>query len=230
MKFIPTFLTSALFLFATLISNAQEKEQRIVSNFTKIEVSSGINLYLTQGDEIQLSVEADKSEMHKIITEVSNNTLKIYNKRNYMWGIKQAPKVYLTITQLSEIIAGGGADVYGQKVINSSKIKVSTSGGADAYLEIVANEIILSTSGGSDIRIKGTTDILTASASGGSDINAGALKAQKVMVSTSGGADAKVWVEKELTAKASGGSDIDYFGNPEVKNIIESGGGDITQR
>ena len=72
--------------------------------------------------------------------------------------------------------------------------------------------------------------MLSASASGGSDIDAGALKAQKVKVSTSGGADAKVWAEKELTAKASGGSDIDYFGNPEIKNITESGGGDITQR
>ena len=67
MKFKSAFLASALFLLATLISNAQEKEQRKVSDFTKIEVSSGINLYLTQGDEIELSVEADKSEMHKLL-------------------------------------------------------------------------------------------------------------------------------------------------------------------
>ena len=29
-----------------------------------------------------------------------------------MWGVRQAPKVYLTIKQLNEIIAGGGADIY----------------------------------------------------------------------------------------------------------------------
>nr|WP_321410859.1 head GIN domain-containing protein [uncultured Carboxylicivirga sp.] len=226
----PILLASALFLFANFITNAQEKEQRTVSDFSKIEVSSGVNLYITQGEDIELIVEGDKSEMHKIITEVSNNTLKIYNKRNYMWGVKQAPKVYLTFKQLEELIAGGGSDVYGQSVLNAIKIKISTSGGADAYLEVVADEITLNSSGGSDIKIKGTTPKLIATASGGSDIDAGALKAQVADVTTSGGADAKVWVEKELTAKASGGSDIDYYGNPSLKNINESGGGDITQR
>ncbi len=218
-----------LILFALSIQ-AQEKETRTVGDFTKINVSSGINLYLTQGDKIEVVVESDKSDMHKIITEVDGNTLRIYNKKSYNWGMHKAPKVYLTVKDIDYISSNGGADVYGQNLIVTEKLKVSTSGGADAYLEIQSSDVVLSTSGGSDIKIKGSTVNLEASASGGSDINANELKAQIVHVTASGGADATVWAEKQITAKASGGGDIDYFGNPEIKNIHESGGGDISKR
>lgn len=224
-----------LFLFAFLgfISNAinaQEKENRTIEDFSAIEVSSGINLYITQGDEINLLVECEKSEMHKIITEVKNGTLHVYNKNSYKWGMNKAPKVHLTFKSLSSITCSGGADVYSQNTIKEKNLIVTTNGGADAYLDIISEELSLKTSGGSDIKIKGTTQNLKASASGGSDIHASDLKAQTVIVSTSGGADASVWATESITAKASGGGDVDYRGNPKIKNITESGGGDITQK
>lgn len=223
-------ITMLILAFSTLGLFAQEKETRTIGDFSKIDVSSGVNLYITQGNNIDLVVESDKSDMHKIITEVDGTTLRIYNKKSYNWGMNKAPKVYLTFKELEAISCNGGADVYGQNLIVSEKIKISTSGGADAYLEIQSSDVILSTSGGSDIKIKGTTVNLEASASGGSDINANELKAENVTVKASGGGDAKVWATKQLTAKASGGGDIDYYGSPEIKNITESGGGDISKK
>lgn len=222
----------AIFLLATIVTTTvgQEKETRTIGDFTRISVGSGIDLYITQGDHIDLVVEASKDRLHKIITEVKDNQLKIYTKNKYEWGWDKAPKVYLTFKQLERLTAGGGADVYSKTIIKAEKLEVSTSGGADAYLHVQTDKLKLSTSGGSDIKIKGETQTLYAEASGGSDINAQELKAQSVKVSTSGGADATVWAEKELTASASGGSDIDYYGNPEVKNLNESGAGDISQK
>ncbi len=222
----------AIALMAAMVSftTAQEKETRTIGDFNRILVSSGIDLYITQGDDIELVVEATKDRMHKIITEVKDNQLKIYTKDKFDWGWDKAPKVHLTFKQLERLTAGGGADVYGKNILKAEKLEITTSGGADAYLHVETDKLKLSTSGGSDIKIKGETQTLYAEASGGSDINAQELKAQSVKVSTSGGADATVWAEKELTASASGGSDIDYYGNPEVKNLNESGAGDITQK
>ena len=222
----------AIFFMAVFVSTAagQEKETRTIGDFTRISVGSGIDLYITQGDNIELVVEATKDRLHKIITEVKDNQLKIYTKDKYNWGWDKAPKVYLTFKQLERLTAGGGADVYGKTIIKAEKLQVTTSGGADAYLHVQTEKLKLITSGGSDIKIKGETQTLYAEASGGSDINAKELKAQSVKVSTSGGADASVWAEKEITASASGGSDIDFYGNPEVKNLNESGAGDISQK
>jgi len=222
-------------LIATLFTItlfAQDKENRTVNNFSSINVSSGIDLYITQGDAIDLKVICDKSELHRLITEVEGNTLKIYMKgnNNWSWANNNAPKVYVTFKQISEINANGGSDVYGQNTISAESLLIKSSGGADIYADIKTDELKINSSGGSDIKIKGTTNTLTASASGGSDINARELKAQKVKVNSSGGADAVVWAEKEIIANASGGSDIDYYGNPEIKQLSESGAGDIHAR
>jgi len=227
-KLTLTFIASLLFTMLT----AQEKENRTVSDFTSINVSSGIDLYITQGEDISLEVICDKGEIHRLITEVEGSTLKIYMKgsNNWNWSNSKVPKVYVNYKEINEISANGGSDLYGQNVITTSKLSIKSSGGADIYAEVKTDELKINSSGGSDIKIKGSTTNLTASASGGSDINARELKAQIVKVNSSGGADAIVWAEKELTANASGGSDIDYYGNPEKKSLSESGAGDINHR
>ncbi|WP_430813010.1 head GIN domain-containing protein [Carboxylicivirga sp. RSCT41] len=222
----------ALIACFTGLTFAQEKEKRSVGDFTAVSVSSGIDLYLTQSDAVALEVECLKDDLHKLRTEVEGSTLKIYMKGNgsWNWNSKSVPKVYLSFKQLEKIVASGGSDIYGQNTIEQEYLKVSTSGGADIYVEVKTGELKLTTSGGSDIKIKGTTKQLIASSSGGSDINARELKAQSVKVTTSGGSDAIVWAEKEITANASGGSDIVYYGNPEIKQLNESGAGDISHR
>ncbi len=225
---------SLLFITSLLVTilTAQEKEKRTISDFSNISVSSGIDLYITQSDAIDLEVICDKSELHRLITKVEDNTLKIYMKGDYSWNWSKnkVPKVYVSYKELTELSANGGSDIYGQNVITSPKLNINSSGGADIYAEVKTDELKINSSGGSDIKIKGAATKLTASASGGADINARELKAQIVKVNSSGGADAIVWAEKEITAKASGGSDIDYYGNPKVKSLSESGAGDIHHR
>ncbi len=222
----------ALLLTISTVVFSQEKEKREVDNFSRVSVSSGIDLYLTQSDKIELEVECRKEILHKLMTEVEGNTLKVYIKGNggWNWSNNSTPKVYVSIKQLNELTASGGSDVYGQNMIDQSMMKINTSGGSDVYIEVKTDELTLTTSGGSDIKIKGTADKLMASTSGGSDINARDLKAQIVKVTSSGGSDAIVWAEKSIVANASGGSDIVFYGNPEQKQLNESGAGDISQR
>jgi hypothetical protein len=222
----------AMFVLITTIAISQEKEKRAVGDFSQVAVSSGIDLYLTQAADEQLEVVCRKEMLHKLITEVEGNTLKVYIKGNggWNWGNEAVPKVYVSFKQLESLEASGGSDVYGQNMVEQTVMKINTSGGSDVYIEVKTEDLTLTTSGGSDIKIKGTTDKLTASSSGGSDINARDLKAQMVKVTSSGGSDAIVYAEKEIIANASGGSDIVFYGNPQQKQLNESGAGDISQR
>ncbi|WP_439184865.1 head GIN domain-containing protein [Carboxylicivirga taeanensis] len=221
-----------LLVVLTTVTQSQEKETRTLDDFTRISVSSGIDLYLTQAGDQALEVVCRKDILHKLITEVQGNTLKIYIKGRggWNWGENSVPKVYVSFKELEELTASGGSDVYGQNVLEQPFVHVSSSGGSDVYLEVNTQELKLTTSGGADMKLKGTADKLIAISSGGSDINARELKAQFVKVTSSGGSDAVVWVEKEIVANASGGSDITFYGAPERKQLNESGAGDIQQR
>lgn len=217
---------TGLILFAQISSG--QREIRQVENFNSIKVANGLDVYITQESELRVEVEAIKGQIHRIITEVNNGTLHVYVKGNFKWNPKDIRKVYISAPEFVNITANGGADIHGNSVIKAASLTVECNGGADIYLSVQTNDLSLSCTGGADILIEGTTENLSATASGGADINAKKLKAKHVVASSSGGGDVDVYASESLTAKASGGGDINYLGSPKIKNISESGGGDVS--
>lgn len=223
-------LFTAILLSCILFAQSTyEKETRQVPYFKNISVSSGIDVYLTQADDIDVRVEASKNSRHRIITEVKGETLHIYVEGKFRWIAKDIRKVYVTAPTFKTIEASGGADIRGTDTIKSELLSLNSSGGADIYLITQTSTLKLNCSDGADINVKGNTNQLKATATAGSDINARNMKANHVDAIASGGADIEVFASETLNANASSGSDIKYTGSPKQKNINESCGGDIKQ-
>ncbi len=232
-KLLCGLLALGVFASGTLLSTAfaQETETRAIPDIiTQVYVSSGIDLYVTQGNNISLEIEADKSFMGKIITEVKGHELRIYTESRISWKRTTIPKVHLTINQLNRIVCSAGADVYTKNVIKTDSLELIAKSGADIYATVDTKLLKLKTSSGSDIKVKGKAVTLIASAGSGSDIIADDLAAKYVKVSTSAGSDAKVYALESIDAHASSGSDIIFYGNPTTKNIEKSSGGDVTRK
>jgi hypothetical protein len=231
---------SILFIAIILGANIQcfafssdRTETRNIKNFNAIKVSSGIDLYLRMGETEEVKVVADADDIEKVITEVTNGTLKIYmksNNSNWNWGITKSRKVYVSVKELVKLDASSGSDVNTENTITGENLAVKASSGSDVNLEIHIKNFSLDTSSGSDARISGKTKNFEASSSSGSDIKAQDLESVICKVSVSSGSDATVNVSDELYAKASSGGDVRYYGNPQVKDINESSGGDVTHR
>ena len=217
-------------LFLILSANhAQVKETRQVDNFSKINVSSGIDLIIRQGDITDVVAEARNDEMlESILTEVEGSTLKIYSKLKMF---KPGPrKVYVTFRNIDGIKVTGGSDITAESVINVSSLDIGAHGGSDVSMEIKAGELQCKISGGSDADLKGEAKKFIAVASGGSDIRARELITESSDIEVSGGSDADITVNSELNVQASGGSDVTYYGDASIKNINASGGSDVRRR
>jgi len=205
-----------------------EKETRKVSNFDGINVSNGIDVFLTMGSREYVKVEAEEDMLEHIVTEVGGNTLKIYFDKSFVWN--KSAKVFVEAKSINRISASGGSNVIGKNVLESRDLELKSSGGSNIKIEVKTKNLEVYVSGGADIILSGFTDQLQANSSGGSDLRALELIAKKARLEASGGADIKVHVEDEIDARASGGADIAYRGNPEVINSKTSSGADITRR
>jgi hypothetical protein len=208
--------------------NVVSADREIGDNFDAIEVSRGIDLYLLQSDQPGITVEADENLHDIIITEVENNTLKIYADDNIRNSKKQA--VYLNFKEIASIVATSGADVYGKNEITAESLSLSTTSGADMQLAVRTNRLFCEANSGSDLQIEGTTDYLKAEASSGSDIKAQKLMAQKCVAKASSGADIAVNTSSELIAKASSGGDIRYYGNPKKVDKSDNVSGSVSKQ
>ncbi|MES2373126.1 MAG: head GIN domain-containing protein [Bacteroidota bacterium] len=229
-----------IILFASLLASLGLSAQRTVrddnavnrsaKNFHAIEISDGIDLYLSQGAEEAVAVSASSNEYRdKIHVDVINGTLKIYYERDrgisINWGNRKM-KAYVSVKNLDKLYASGGADILIDNELNTNSLAMHISGGSDFKGKLNVKELTLDASGGSDATISGHAEQVKIEASGGSDIHAYDLITGTCTIRSSGGSDVHITANKEINANASGGSDIYYKGTAS-SNTSKSGGGSI---
>ena len=226
---IATVLIFCIDLQAQKINDANA-EKRNVNGYHAVEVSGGIDLYLSAGEESVAISAAETKHRDRIKTEVKNGVLKIWYDYNSNlkidWGNRKM-KAYVSYKTLDKISAVGGSDVIVYGSIKSSILKLDVSGGSDFEGKVEANNLIVGASGGSDVRISGTTKQLDIDASGGSDFKGYELVADICNLQASGGSDVYITINKELIADASGGSDVHYKGAGLIREIKSSGSSSI---
>lgn len=208
--------------------NVVTADRSTSQKFTKIKVSTGLDLYLSQGTKNKVTLEADENLHDIIITEVNDGVLKIYSEKN-IWQAK-ARKVYVTVKNLEGLTATSGSDVYTEDVLKVETIKVSATSGADIRIALDADTVETSATSGSDIRISGTANNHTSIANSGASIEAYKLISKNATVQVSSGADINIYASESINAKASSGGDIDFKGNPREMNKKSSSGGSVSAK
>ena len=234
-----SFCLSLLAGFAMLCAYSQKNikdanaVKRTVGSFHSIKTSNGIDLYLTQGSEEGVAVSAAKEEYRNhIVTKVENGVLHLYYDKNgadRFWTNRKL-KAYISVRQLNELHASGGADVDVEGTLKSDKLVLRISGGSDVRARLECESLEIEASGGSDAELSGKVGKLQLSTSGGSDFSGYELAADHADITASGGSDVTITVNKELTAEASGGSDLNYRGNAVITKTSSSGGGSVHKR
>lgn len=209
---------------------AQSSKNVNVKSFNQVTVSSGIDLYLTQGSTETLTIKGNDDLIKDVIVEQNADAITIRYKEGINWGRlfkNQTIKVYLNYKTLTGLNASGGSDVYAQNNIKSDILNLRASGGSDLKLMLTVKDLTLTISGGSDADLKGSGENLQLTASGGSDVNAFGYSVNNAKATVSGGSDANLYVNKALEASASGGSDINYKGKASLRKTSSSKSGDI---
>jgi hypothetical protein len=114
-------------------------KERNTDSFTGVKVSSGIDVYLKQGNNEAVSVEADENLQEYILTEVRNGVLNVYTE--YSIRDAERKRVYVTMKEVKSVTTSSAGDVYGESQINSDKLELSASSAGDIKLDIKAEPI-----------------------------------------------------------------------------------------
>ena len=191
------------------------KDRREVSeDFTVVSASEGLDVFVSQGSDYEIMVEADENIIDLIGTDIRDGKLKVHAIQNIGRATK---KIYVTMPEVTGMRVSSGADLVSEGMLEADKIYLDASSGADLKVELTADEAEADCSSGADIRITGTANLLYADASSGSDIKARDLMVQRCHANASSGAGISVNVSESLTADASSGADIRYTGEASVQ-------------
>ena len=124
--------------------------------YNAINVSGGIDLYISYGDEA-IAVSASESKYRdKIKTVVEDGVLKIWYEDNKLsWNDRKNLKAYVSFKTLKSLNASGGSDILVEGSIKSDQLKIDISGGCDFKGRVDVNDLDIDQSGGSDVDISG---------------------------------------------------------------------------
>ena len=210
-------------------------EARTIKDFSAVEVSGAIDLYLSQGKEEAVAVSAGNQEaVSRIKTEVRNGKLHIYfDGRGWnwkTWSNNNKMKAYVTFIALHRIEASGACNIKTAEMFSTDDLKIQLSGASDFTGELKAVNLKLDGSGASNFKVTGTAEKTDISLSGACEVRAYELKSDYCKIEASGASSVRITCNKELSAEASGGSNIFYKGNGSVREINTSGGASVKRK
>ncbi|MEZ0005639.1 hypothetical protein ABH942_000996 [Flavobacterium sp. 28YEA47A] len=233
------FIITTAMAMAALTGFAQVTENRKISDFSKIEVESGIELTYMESNENSIRVEGDsKDGLESIITETDGKTLRIYHAKRNKKQSEGSSKVFVAGKNVNSFKASSKSKLYFDRPVAADDLEIEILSGSYFRGTVLPNsKVSVKVSSGSLFSGKFETDIFKGNFKSGATVSLTG-KAKKASISTSTGAycNAKnFYVDKmtatagtkssallnakEKIAKATDASSITFFGNPENLKI-----------
>ncbi|RLD49110.1 MAG: hypothetical protein DRI97_18360, partial [Bacteroidetes bacterium] len=212
-------LLAGVFMLAGNPVLAQEisKEVREVGAFTGLDAGGAFDIYLSQAENTRVVIETESKNIDKVITKVSNGTLKISSK-----GIKSSDKlvVYITTPEIKNIDIHGAASLEGLTSLQGDMLQLKASGASDTKLEVYYTTVKTNVSGAASVVLSGNAPSHTVNVSGAGSLMASGLATEVTKANASGAANASVDASQEVVSNTKGAGTIDIAGKPETLTIV----------
>lgn len=219
-------LPVVLLLFAactSIISSGNYiKENREFSGFSEINVSSAIELFLTQDDVESVEIKTSDNIMQYIETKMTGNTLHIRVKPKISISTGHV-YAYVSVKTLKKLTASGASVVKLENTISGDELVADISGASLLKGMINYDSAKFNLSGASTTDLSGFVSDLDLICSGASKAKDFTLSVDDLTVNLSGASEAKITVNNNLSYNLSGASDLRYKGNPIVLSASSTG-------
>lgn len=220
-----TLASIVLVLISSIAAMAQDdgdwisKEYQI-KDFSNIYLEGGYKVYLSQGDEVSLTVKTTSEDMFDVLN-VDNwgDELSLVMNRDYL--SYRRIRLYITVKDLEQIKTEGGLSLESDGYLDLKDLKLHIQGGAKVDLKLKARNVDLIGEGGVVISLNGVADELSVRLVGAGHVDADELKAEDVKVQIEGVGTASVYATEKLDTQIEGVGKVWYKGNPSVTKNIE---------
>ena len=200
--------------------------------FDGVKTAGSFDLYVSQGDDYTIRIEAEENLMKYITTEVENGELKVRVKRGVNLRPRQDMKVFVTAPRFKELgIAGSGNIIAETNLSSDSPMEFSISGSGDIRASAVdAPKITVRIAGSGNASLAGNTRDAVYRIAGSGDIKCRELKTENTEVHIAGGGNVWSFCSQNLDVHIAGSGDVHYAGNPvNVKQKIAGSGNMIKE-
>ncbi|MVT39420.1 hypothetical protein GO495_02375 [Chitinophaga oryziterrae] len=201
-----------------------------VGSYKTVSVHSSVDVYVTQGPEAAVVIEAEDNIIPYIIIEEDGGELSIRQKNNTSYSTSHPIKIKLTAPDITGLnLTSSGSIHLVNTIDNEESVTLSVTGSGEIKGNIHTPEVKANITGSGDMTITGETRDIEYEGTGSGDFRAKGLKAENATVSLTGSGDADINASAKLEANTTGSGDVNYYGNPQVTSN-KTGSGDVHKK
>lgn len=218
-------LTSSCALIFKYGNGKVVKQEKKLTDFSAVEVSSGFNIYLNQSEKERIIIEIDENLQKYVEARVDSGVLKVEASLLVRKATKR--NVYVNTKNIDNINLSGGGNLICDSLFETDKLTVNIKGGGDMEMEVNSPKFDLIMSGGGDAKIIGEIVNASTKMSGGGDLSI-EVGCKELKIDVSGGGHLKAKVNTQnLNCSISGGGNGNILGSTEIAKFQVRGGGDL---
>ncbi len=218
-----------------------------VRDFDHIRLGTSGTLYIEQGDDFTLVVEADDNILPLLQIVVDQDVLVLRTEASVR-RLQAETLIYrVTLPALSaldvsssgdvrmqslegeslQIVVSGSGDVTFDKVaLRSLSVKINGSGSLTVH-DLSAETVFSDISGSGLVNLAGKAETHEVNISGSGDVQTAELRTANTRAAANGSGDAFVWALNALDVNITNSGNVAYYGTPAVTEKI-SGSGELT--
>jgi len=201
-----------------------------VGNYHKISVHTSVDVYVTQGPETAVVIEADENIIPYIIIQEEGGELSVRQKDNISYSTSHPVRIKLTAPNITDLdLTSSGSIQLVNTIDNEESITLSLTGDGEIKGNIHTPEVKADITGPGDMILTGETRDIEYEGTGSGDFRAKGLKAENATVNLTGSGDAEINASAKLDANTTGSGDVYYYGNPQITSS-KTGSGEVRKR
>jgi hypothetical protein len=221
-------LSLAVVAIAAFQTKAQVTEIRTVDAFHGLKIQSAIEVKYTPSATTEIKITAGDKYINDVKAVTVNGVLELYYDGNKNFQNQDDIKADISgPVALDFIEMTGAASFKNSDTLRPDKFKYDFSGASSGSVTLVTPVINGEISGAAGAKLFGKATEARHQASGAASLKAYELYSNKVKVSASGAASARVRAMQEISGDASGAASLYFKGNPEKQDLETSGAGSV---
>ena len=195
--------------------------------FSEVSAQGNFTLYLQEGLQEEIRIEADDNLIEFLNTEIRDNKLLLEITR----PMKNPTQfdVFVTYVSLNQIKASSAVRVHTQGILSGESLGVEIKSGARTDITLNVSDLNLEVGSGANAVFSGQALDVSLTVRAGAVLQAVELLAKQMKIDASEGARAEVNVTELLSVNAKSGSHVFYKGNPRMDQLNLSSGAELSR-
>jgi len=197
-------------------------QELAIDDFTGFELNIGAQVYISQGDEVEVLVKGQENIIEELETKV----------RNDIWEIEfddcvensDVLRIFITTPNLNFISNNGSGNIKSDNILSVEDFEIKNNGSGNIQLSIEGNVIVTRNTGSGKLELEGVAATLDVDIRGSGDVEAFDLLIRDAQVEVDGSGDAQVNVTDFLEIMIEGSGDVYYKGEPDLKVTTRGSG------